>query len=110
MPRKPQPLSLRLIYILVGLLLVAVPSIANDDSEDSGEDASGAEVVQILNPRHPSNPAPPDPTPDGVTPSGSQVACATLHMGLRRNAPGTIALGLLMLGTSSVAEALEMCG
>lgn len=50
-----------------------------------------------------------DPTPDGVTPSGNQVACTTLATGLRRGDQAQIDLGLVMLGAASVEEAQAIC-
>lgn len=50
-----------------------------------------------------------DPTPNGVTPSGNEVACATLGKGLQRGDQAQIDLGLLMLGASSVEEARAIC-
>lgn len=104
--------STRLILLLVGLFLLPASAIATNEgtSSDPGKDDPGSvTVITIINPRHPSNPSPPDPTPDGATPSFLEVACATLHAGIRRDSPARIALGLFLLGTSSLDEGIEKC-
>ena len=62
-----------------------------------------------MGPREPLEVDSTDPTPEGVTPSGNQVACTTLGTGLRRGDQAQIDLGLLMLGASSVEEGQAIC-
>lgn len=123
--------------MVVVLLLVSVPSAAVDRGEGSGQqgetgtgdvggDSYGDEPAnnEKYDGYDPHNrgvgkaretfqdPLPVGNTkaaPDGVTPSGNQVACTTLGTGLLRGDQAQIALGLLMLGASSVEEAQAIC-
>lgn len=106
---KSQPTSVRLSCFFLGFLLLSAPSIATD--ADTGTDASDTEVITILNPRHPSNPAPPDPTPDVPSDSvdAATVGCWLFRTALITGSPTGLAAALLVLGAGTTEEASAIC-